>query len=281
MHKLTCSVNNDSYPIFIGEELDIVRLISGISANYLSNKILLVCDENLDEEELAKKFQAYNVYTLSLPAGEICKNERAVHKIWNTLERYKFDRSGLIISFGGGVIGDLTGYAAATYKRGINWIQIPTTLIAQVDASIGGKTGYNFNNIKNMIGTFYQPKAVLIDVTLLNTLPNREYISGLAEIFKHAIVLDREFLTWCEDNILAFKKRDIEVLVKTIAWSCALKLHVVEMDPEDRGERQKLNFGHTFGHAIEAATEFKKYTHVLSQWVAEQQSSRWALAYLE
>jgi len=191
------------------------------------------------------------------PEGESSKNLATVSDLYEFLIRNKFDRKDLLIALGGGVTGDLTGFAAATYLRGIDFIQVPTTLLAQVDSSIGGKTGVDFQAFKNMVGAFHMPKLVYININTLTTLPEREFNCGLGEIIKHGLIKSREYLSFISDKKEDIKKRNPEVLKEMIYRSCMIKKDVVERDPKEQGERAILNFGHTLGHAIEKKMDFK------------------------
>jgi 3-dehydroquinate synthase len=248
--------------IYIGKS--IINNIELYTKLISSPKLLIVTDNivaDLYLEQLQSSLVAFDCAHLILSAGEQHKTWSAVELILEQLKHLKFDRSSTIISLGGGVIGDLTGFAAALYMRGINWIQIPTTLLAQVDASIGGKTGCNHLGIKNLLGTFYTPKYVLVDISMLQTLSEREYTAGLAEVVKYGIACDAEFFHWLEAHKQAVKARKEDKLIEMIAKCIAIKLAIVEQDRLDQNKRMVLNFGHTFGHALEAATEFQYYLH--------------------
>ncbi|MCM1263082.1 MAG: 3-dehydroquinate synthase [Butyrivibrio sp.] len=193
----------------------------------------------------------------SIPAGEENKTLDNVKDIYRTLIEEKFDRKDLLIALGGGVVGDMTGYAAATYLRGVDFVQIPTTLLSQADSSIGGKTGVDFDGYKNMVGAFYMPKLVYMNVSTLKTLDDRQYYSGFAEIMKYGLIKNSSFYEWLLENMYEIHDRDLNVLEEMVMQSCAIKKLVVEKDPKEQGERALLNFGHTIGHAIEKATNFK------------------------
>ena len=177
--------------------------------------------------------------------------------MYEFLIKNHFDRNDILIALGGGVVGDLTGYTAATYMRGIDFIQIPTTLLSQVDSSIGGKTGVDLKSYKNMVGAFHHPKLVYINVKTLNSLPRREFSSGMAEIIKHGLIMDKEYFVWLNNNSNHIKSLDTKILVEMIYGSCFIKKTVVEEDPNEKGLRAILNFGHTIGHAIEKSKKFK------------------------
>lgn len=198
---------------------------------------------------------------IELPDGEIYKTLEMVDRIVGELLAHNCDRSTTLIALGGGVIGDITGFAAASYQRGVPFIQIPTTLLAQVDSSVGGKTGVNHPRGKNMIGAFYQPKMVLIDTDTLKTLPEREFRSGIAEVIKYGAIVDLGFLNYLDENMEALLAQDPTVLMHVIEQSCADKAWVVAKDEREGGLRAILNFGHTFGHAIEAAAGYGTFLH--------------------
>ena len=192
----------------------------------------------------------------SFPAGEESKTLSTVKDIYTFLIKEKFDRKDLLIALGGGVTGDITGFAAATYLRGIDFIQIPTSLIAQSDSSIGGKTGVDFDGFKNMVGAFYMPRLVYMNVSVLKTLDDRQFFSGFAEVMKHGLIKDGGFYEWLLENMYEICDRDTDTLLEMIERSCKIKKLVVEKDPAEKGERALLNFGHTIGHAIEKARNF-------------------------
>jgi len=199
--------------------------------------------------------------TLLVPDGETHKSWATLHDVLTRLLEQKAERSTTIVALGGGVVGDIAGFAAAIYQRGMPFVQIPTTLLAQVDSSVGGKTGVNHPMGKNMIGAFYQPRAVLIDTDCLRTLPDRELAAGLAEVVKYGAIREREFFEWLEANMDALAARDPAALTHAIAASCRIKAEIVAADERETGERALLNFGHTFGHAIEAAVGYGEWLH--------------------
>ena len=203
----------------------------------------------------------YRVFLVSLPDGEAYKNSATLNLIYDSLVDASLDRGSFILALGGGVIGDMAGFAAASYLRGIPFVQLPTTLLSQVDSSVGGKTGINHPRGKNLIGAFYQPKAVLIDVATLDTLPEREYLSGLGEIIKYGAVLDGDFFRFLEQNVPALLARDKEALIEAVARSCSIKAKVVAVDEREGGVRAVLNYGHTLGHAVETLTGYTSYLH--------------------
>jgi 3-dehydroquinate synthase len=193
--------------------------------------------------------------------GEQAKRWQVLEQVFDQLLAARCGRDSLIVALGGGVVGDLAGFAAAVYQRGVDYLQVPTTLLAQVDSSVGGKTAINHERGKNMIGAFHQPRAVIADVATLDTLPDRELRAGLAEVIKHGAALDRALLEWLEDNIERLLARDRRSLMHAVRRSCELKAAIVAEDEKEAGARALLNFGHTFGHAIEAATGYGSWLH--------------------
>ena len=196
------------------------------------------------------------VISFVFPAGEASKTLDTVRKLYEVLIKAHFDRKDLLAALGGGVTGDLTGFAAATYLRGIDFIQIPTTLLAQVDSSIGGKTGVDFDCYKNMVGAFHQPKMVYMNLSVLKSLTEEQFACGMGEILKHGLIKDAEYYEWCINNMFEIQERELPVLHKMIETSCRIKRQVVEKDPTEKGERALLNFGHTLGHALEKQMNF-------------------------
>lgn len=201
----------------------------------------------------------------SFEAGEEHKTLSTVKNIYEFLIKEQFDRKDLLIALGGGVTGDITGFTAATYLRGIDFVQIPTTLLAQADSSIGGKTGVDFDGYKNMVGAFYMPKLVYMNVSLLKTLDDRQFFSGFAEIMKHGLIKDSLFYEWLLDHMYEISDRDTDTLLEMVEQSCKIKKLVVEKDPTEKGDRALLNFGHTIGHAIE---KYKNFTLTHGESVA-------------
>jgi 3-dehydroquinate synthase len=198
---------------------------------------------------------------VEIPDGESFKNSETLNTVYDSLIRAGLSRDSFLIALGGGVVGDLTGFAASTYLRGIPFVQIPTSLLAQVDSSVGGKTGINHPLGKNLIGSFYQPRMVLIDISTLSTLPEREYLSGLAEVIKYGVVCDDEFFDYLADNTEKLIKRDSDCLLAVIRSSCRIKAAIVERDEQEGGCRAVLNYGHTFAHAIESLAGYSEYLH--------------------
>ncbi|HKB27068.1 MAG TPA: 3-dehydroquinate synthase, partial [Methylomirabilota bacterium] len=204
----------------------------------------------------------FAVATLEVPEGEGAKTLAVAEQCWNELLAAGLDRTSTVLALGGGGVGDVAGFVAATYMRGVNFVQVPTTVLAQVDASIGGKTAIDHPKAKNLIGAFYQPRLVVVDPAVVLTLPDRDFRSGLAEIVKHGVVLDAAYFDDVERSAKALDARDLPTLTRIIGGSCRLKASVIQRDPEEKGEwRFALNYGHTIGHALEAATRFETWTH--------------------
>jgi 3-dehydroquinate synthase len=264
LESLKVELGERSYPIHIGAGL----LDRGdlIQPHLRGNQVCIVTNETVAPLYLVQlqailKLLDRNVKTVILPDGEQFKTLETVSIIFDRLLEFGFSRSATLIALGGGVIGDMTGFAAATYQRGINFIQIPTTLLSQVDSSVGGKTGVNRPLGKNMVGAFYQPRCVLIDTTTLNTLPDRELKAGLAEVIKYGLINKLEFLAWLEHNMPALLRREPAALAYSIKTSCEAKATIVAADETETGLRAILNLGHTFGHAIETAMGYGVWLH--------------------
>ena len=264
MQTLSVELGNRSYPIHIGSGL---LQDPGLIAPHMPYKrAALISNETvfplLGQPVLHSLGQSgVEVFPVIIPDGEQFKTWETLDRIFDTLLAHAFDRKSTLIALGGGVVGDLTGFAAATYQRGVPFIQIPTTLLAQVDSSIGGKTAVNHARGKNMIGAFYQPRLVLADTAALNTLPDREFRAGMAEVIKYGLIRDAKFFTWLEANMDAIFTRESAALTQAILRSCRNKADVVAADEHDQGERALLNLGHTFGHAIEAALGYGVWLH--------------------
>src|SRR6185503_16831158 len=203
----------------------------------------------------------FEVTEVLLPEGEQAKTLDVLREVWDDLLEAGCDRTSTVVAVGGGAVGDLAGFVAATYMRGVNFVQLPTTLLAQVDASIGGKTAIDHPRAKNLVGAFHQPRLVLVDPAALTTLPEREFRSGLAEVIKHGIVLDADYFADLEKHLVPLLARDIETLTRVVAGSCRLKASVVERDEQEAELRNVLNYGHTIGHAVEAVTGYARWTH--------------------
>jgi 3-dehydroquinate synthase len=263
MQTITVNLANRSYPIYLGENL--LNDVDFLRRHVDASQVLLVSNPTIAPlylSKIQKAFQDRQCDHILLPDGESHKNLDILKKIFDELLQKKHHRQTTLIALGGGVICDLTGFAAACYQRGVAYLQIPTTLLAQVDASIGGKTAVNHPLGKNMIGAFYQPRAVIIDITTLTTLPDREFYAGIAEIIKVALIKDAKFFTWLEDHMGGLVARDTQVLLHAIQRACELKAEVVTADEtEMKNIRALLNLGHTFGHAIEQVTGYTRYLH--------------------
>jgi len=259
---LNLDLGDRSYPIFIG---DVSYADKDILEKYIAGqRVAIVSNETVAPiylERLKSSLSAYSPVEIILPDGEKYKTLNTIDSIVGQLLESRCDRNTTIIALGGGVIGDMTGFTAACYMRGVPFIQIPTTLLSQVDSSVGGKTGVNHAKGKNMIGAFYQPKCVLIDIATLNTLPDKELSAGLAEIIKYGLIRDSEFLRWLEKNMSQLRARDPEALEYAIYQSCRHKAEIVAADEREKGNRALLNLGHTFGHAIEAGMGYGKWLH--------------------
>lgn len=264
MHTLTVGLVERSYPIYIGSGLlDKIELVlpmlPGKRAAIISNTV--VAPIYLEKLRATLEQHGVRCESIVLPDGERYKNAESINTIYDALLAARSERGTPLIALGGGVIGDMVGFAAATYLRGVPFIQIPTTLLSQVDSSVGGKTGINHPLGKNMIGAFYQPVMVLTDTNTLDTLPDKELKAGLAEIIKYGLIRDLPFLEWLEVNIEKLLKRDKEALQYAITRSCQNKAEVVGRDERESGERALLNLGHTFGHAIENGMGYGNWLH--------------------
>ena len=262
MISLKVNLGERSYPICIGDNLLdqhelLTQHIPGNSALIVSNEV--VAPLYMDRVEAALKDFKY--HTLVLPDGEEYKNLETLNTIYDALLSNRLDRNTTLIALGGGVIGDITGFAAASYQRGVHLIQIPTTLLSQVDSSVGGKTAVNHPLGKNMIGAFYQPKTVIADTQTLNTLDDRQLSAGIAEVIKYGLIRDLPFLEWLEDNMDKLLARDSQTLSHAIERSCQNKAEVVAADERESGQRALLNLGHTFGHAIETGMGYGRWLH--------------------
>ncbi len=224
-------------------------------------KICIVSDSNVTplymravREALIPVFP--NVITFEFPAGETSKNLKNVERLYTVLIESRFDRTDLLLALGGGVVGDLTGYTAATYLRGIDFVQLPTTLLSEVDSSIGGKTGVDFSQYKNMVGAFHMPVLVYMNYSTLSSLPDRQFASGMGEVIKHGLIADREYFDFLRNNVEPVRTLQPDTIERTIYKSCEIKGAVVEEDPTEKGIRATLNFGHTIGHAVEKMSDF-------------------------
>ena len=262
MKTLTVDLGDRSYPIHIGQQL--LQQPGLITPHIRGRQVMLVTNDTIAPLylERAKQLLAgFEVATVILPDGEQYKNLDTLNTIFDALLKQRFNRSCTLVALGGGVIGDITGFAAASYQRGVAFVQIPTTLLAQVDSSVGGKTGVNHELGKNMIGAFHQPGCVIIDTDTLDTLDDRQLAAGLAEVIKYGLIRDSEFYDWLDDNIDRLKARDKAALAHAIERSCTLKAEIVAADERESGQRALLNLGHTFGHAIETGTGYGTWLH--------------------
>lgn len=262
METLGVDLGDRSYPIYIGPGL--LAKLDSLLPKLSGKQVLVVTNTTVAPLYLESVMQALDglqASSLVLPDGEEFKTMDTLNQIFTALLERKHSRTTTLIALGGGVIGDITGFAAAAYQRGVDFIQIPTTLLSQVDSSVGGKTGVNHPLGKNMIGAFHQPKAVIADTGTLSTLPERELSAGLAEVIKYGLIRDGEFLDWIEANMPALVARDPAALTYAIKRSCEVKAEVVALDEREGGLRAILNLGHTFGHAIEAAQGYGKWLH--------------------
>jgi 3-dehydroquinate synthase len=260
--SITVELGERSYPIVIGSGLlgggfDLSAYVGGPDCLVVTNETV----EPLYLEALAANLTGKQLRAISLPDGEAYKTLETVEDILDTLIEGGASRDTTVVALGGGVVGDIAGFAAACYMRGVDFIQVPTTLLAQVDSSVGGKTGVNHASGKNLIGAFHQPRAVLIDTDTLRTLPDRELKAGLAEVIKYGAIVDADFFAWLEANLEALLARDTEALATAIRRCCELKAQIVAEDERESGRRAILNFGHTFGHAIERCQGYGEWLH--------------------
>ncbi|SFV85112.1 3-dehydroquinate synthase [hydrothermal vent metagenome] len=262
MKTLNLDLGEKSYPIYIGQGL---LSQSDYLTKHISGKQVMIVSNTTVAPLYLDKVQAllgdYKVATVILPDGEQYKTLGTVNTIFTALLEARFDRTCTLIALGGGVVGDMTGYAAASYQRGVNFIQIPTTLLSQVDSSVGGKTGVNHPLGKNMIGAFYQPKCVVIDVDTLDTLDDQQYSAGLAEVIKYGLLGNVDFLTYLQNNIDDLMARNKALIIEAVYQSCVDKASIVSQDELEAGKRALLNLGHTFGHAIENTLGYGVYLH--------------------
>jgi len=262
MKTLNVDLPEKSYPIFIGQ--DLLKDESLLKPYVKGNQVMIVTNETIAPlylEQVKNLFKGYSVDAVILPDGEKFKTLEFLNLIYDALLSKKHNRTTTLVALGGGVVGDMTGYAAASYQRGVDFIQLPTTLLSQVDSSVGGKTGVNHKLGKNMIGAFHQPNCVLIDIDTLNTLPDKELSSGLAEVIKYGLICDFPFFEWLEQNIKNLMARDSATLIKAIESSCSNKAKIVAQDEKEGGIRAILNLGHTFGHAIETDQGYGNWLH--------------------
>ena len=263
--KLTVPLGERSYPIIIGSG-NLQALGGELAAAGFSPRVALVTNTTVSalygaEVEKSLRNNGFKVTPVCLPDGEEYKTTETVNSIYDILIREEFDRTSGIIALGGGVVGDIAGFAAATFLRGISYVQVPTTLLSQVDSSVGGKTGVNHPLGKNLIGAFYQPCMVFIDVDTLKTLPYREFSAGMAEVFKYGMVWDEKFFSWIQEHRKRLACLESKVLISCIKRACAIKAEIVGADEKEAGLRAILNFGHTLGHAVENLSGYGEFRH--------------------
>lgn len=265
MHDISVKLGARSYRIVVGAGI-LGHVGPELRALGVGGKVALFSDAGIlarlgGSVRASLNAAGFDVTVVELPAGEAAKCVEVASRGWDTLLAAGLDRGSTVLALGGGAVGDLAGFVAATYMRGVNFVQLPTTLLAQVDASIGGKTAIDHPRAKNLVGAFHQPRLVLVDPTALTTLPEREFRSGLAEVVKHGIVLDADYFADLEKSLVSLLARDIETLTRVVAGSCRLKAGVVERDEQEAELRAVLNYGHTIGHAVEAVTGYTRWTH--------------------
>ena len=265
MQTVTVNLGERSYPIELGEGI-LSRVGEIMKARGINGRVGIVSNPPVAElygDRVRESLEAagYDTASVLIPEGEAHKNTASLGLIYDALVEHRFDRSATLIALGGGVIGDVTGFAAATFLRGIGYVQIPTTLLAQVDASVGGKTAVNHEHGKNLIGAFHQPRLVVIDLDTLRTLPRREYAAGMAEVIKYGIIEDAAFFVFLEQEMDALLRIDANAVEHAVATSCRIKAGVVEQDERESDRRAILNFGHTIGHALEAFTGYERFLH--------------------
>ena len=265
MNQIVVGLLERSYPIWIGDNI-FSRIGEALDEINFPTRVGIITNPTVAElfcEDIVKEIASSGrqVDVVRIPDGEAYKTLSTLEEIYDVLIDRHYDRYSGLLALGGGVIGDVTGFAAATFLRGIPFVQVPTTLLAQVDSSVGGKTGVNHPRGKNLIGSFYQPKHVHIDVNALKTLPMREYNAGLAEVIKYGIIKDHHFFSWLEQNRQKLLERSPEALIHAVMMSCQIKANVVENDEKEQGLRALLNLGHTFGHAVETLSGYGVIKH--------------------
>tara|TARA_B110000259_G_scaffold110200_1_gene125998 strand:+ start:667 stop:1746 length:1080 start_codon:yes stop_codon:yes gene_type:complete len=280
MKTININLDKRGYPIYVGEGL--IEDYDLFKKHISNKKVAIITNDKVAPLYLQKVTNILSndkdIIPIILPDGEAFKNLETLNLIYDALLKNKANRQVTLIALGGGVIGDITGFAAATFMRGVDFIQIPTTLLSQVDSSVGGKTGINHQLGKNMIGAFYQPKCVIADIRLLETLPDKELSAGLAEVIKYGLIRDFSFFEWLENNIEGIMKRDSQLLIQSVIRSCQNKADIVEADEFESGIRAILNLGHTFGHAIETDSGYGTWLHgeaiatgmVMAAYLSEQ-----------
>ena len=265
MQTVTVNLGPRSYPIYVGEGI-LSRVGETMKARGMAGRVGIVsnpqvADLYLEEVQDSLRKAGYETAAVLVPEGERHKDTESLGRIYDALVEQRFDRSSALVALGGGVIGDMAGFAAATFLRGIDYVQVPTTLLAQVDASVGGKTGVNHRRGKNLIGASHQPRLVVIDLKVLRTLPRREFTAGMAEVIKYGVVEDAAFFGFLEDRMDSLLRMDPAALEKAVVASCRIKAAVVEQDEREYDRRSILNFGHTIGHALESFTGYERFLH--------------------
>ena len=259
MKKIIVKLDKRSYPIFIGKNILLDR---SLFDNVNKKNLVLITNKKIEKLHISKiKNTLLKKNKIIISDGEKYKNQDSITKIYNYLLKNKYSRDSCIVAFGGGVIGDMAGFAAATYQRGINFIQVPTTLLSMVDSSVGGKTGINHPLGKNMIGSFHQPIAVIVDTEILKTLSKRQFNAGMSEVIKYGIIKDKNFFNWIAKNTDKIKAQDPDSIIKIVKRSCEIKAEIVALDEKEKNIRALLNLGHTFGHAIENYLGYGKWLH--------------------
>ncbi|MCX5885632.1 MAG: 3-dehydroquinate synthase [Proteobacteria bacterium] len=265
MYKIKVHLRERSYSVCIGAGIlkELGRLLRTFKFSRRAAVITYppVESQFLNPVRDSLERERFSVVCLNLPAGEETKSLKTVEDIYHQLTSFRMDRASLLVALGGGVIGDITGFVASTYLRGVPYIQIPTTLLAQVDSSVGGKTGVNLEEGKNLVGTFYQPRLILIDTECLKTLNQRDFVSGIAEVIKYGIIKDRYLFSYLQENYKKVLSLHSPSLARVIRSSCHIKGRIVEKDEQEKGIRSILNFGHTIGHALETVTGYRQYSH--------------------
>ncbi len=264
MKTVKVGLGEKSYDILIGYPLDTIggmikKYTKGIKSLIVTNPT--IAGYYLEAVEKSLQGAGFQVFVAQVPDGEEHKSLAEANRLYTKCVEYRLERESIIVGLGGGVIGDLAGYVAATFMRGLPIVQVPTTLLSQVDSSVGGKVAVNLPESKNLVGSFYQPFLVYIDLAVLKTLPVEEMEVGMAEVIKYGIILDKKFFEYLEKKMGKLRELDMQVLERVVARCCRLKAGVVEKDEREKGLRSILNFGHTLGHALEALTDYKKYKH--------------------
>ena len=263
-HNLNVNLGSRSYDICIGDKLLQPQMLKPLLQGHLGKQVAIITNPIIAEHYLTQvqvSLSDHVLISIFISDGEQHKNQQSLNHIFQQLAENQFNRNCTLIALGGGVIGDLTGFAAATWMRGVKFVQIPTTLLAQVDSSVGGKTGINHNQGKNLIGAFHQPQLVVIDTATLQTLPQKQLLSGLAEVIKYGLIWDKTFWQQTQlamSNILKLERQALQTIIQR---SCAIKAEIVATDETEQSIRALLNFGHTFGHAIEALTQYNTWLH--------------------